>query len=111
MGKVGNVSWVRKYGEEGSFGLLPEELAELMVTNDDNDDDDDGDGALRRRDTIVDEALKNDPLLRMCRAECLYALFLGTVEEPAMEKMGQSSQLPGGSAVDFLDADKMEVLG
>jgi len=99
LDRVRDVLWVSKYGEEGSFGLVKDELLGEVADNF-------GDGIQRR---IVDEALTNDPLLRMCRAECLYALFLVTVEGPTMKKMKQPP-VPGGSGVDFLDTDKMEVL-
>ncbi len=89
--QVKKTSWVLKYGEEASFGLTKEEFEE--------------DG----NDSQFKERLKNDPLMRMCRAECLYALFLRTIEMPSMAKM---NQIPadGTSGVDFLDADRMEVL-
>jgi len=38
----------------------------------------------------------------------LLALFLDTVERPRLEEMGED--LPGGSAADFIDADRREAL-
>ncbi len=89
--QVKKTSWVLKYGEEASFGLTKEEF----------EDD--------RNDSLLKQRLKDDPLLRMCRAECLYALFLRTVEMPTMAKM---NQIPadGATGVDFLDNERMEVL-
>jgi hypothetical protein len=81
--KVANVEWVKKYGEWATFGVLEDE-------------------------SNVQERIKTDPLFALSRAECLLALFLDTVEAPQMEKLGQTA--PGGSGVDFLDADRQEVL-
>ena len=57
----------------------------------------------------------DDPLLRMNRAESLYALFLRNVEMPSMEKAGQipadSANAGGnGGGIDFLDQDRLEAL-
>lgn len=90
--RVKGAKWVTKYGEEASFGLLKDECKE------DGCDEKD----LRQR-------LKDDPLMRMCRAECLYAMFLKNVELPAMTKSGQVAS-DGSKGIDFLDADRMEVL-
>mmetsp|Transcript_11127 Transcript_11127/g.20168 ORF Transcript_11127/g.20168 Transcript_11127/m.20168 type:complete len:246 (+) Transcript_11127:279-1016(+) len=81
--KVANVEWVKKYEEWDTFGVLEDE-------------------------SQVQDRIRMDPLFAMSRAECLLALFLDTVESPRMEKIGQSA--PGGSGVDFLDADRQEVL-
>jgi hypothetical protein len=81
--KVSRVGWVKKYNEWSSFGVL--------------EDPED-----------VPERTKTDPLFAVCRAECLLALFLHSVEAPQMRKIGQ--EVPGGSLVDFLDADRQEVL-
>lgn len=85
------VSWIAKYHEWNSFGI---------VLGDDADDETD----LQK----VNEQILLDPLLTMNRAECLLALFLATVEAPSLEKSQQ--QVPGGSQVDFLDDDRKEVL-
>lgn len=81
--KVANVEWIRKYGEWTTFGVLEDE-------------------------SQVQERIQMDPLFALSRAECLLALFLDTVEAPQMQKIGQAA--PGGSVVDFLDADRQEVL-
>jgi hypothetical protein len=54
--------------------------------------------------------IRNDPLFRMNRAECLLALFLTNVERPRMEAMNMI--LPGGgsSNVDFIDDDRLRVI-
>lgn len=83
--------WITKYGEENSFGLIKDELLEEDVK------------------VLVKKKMKDDPLCRMCRAECLYALFLRDVEQPTMEKLGQVP-VDGHSGVDFLDAERLEVL-
>lgn len=92
--KVKGTPWVSKYGEEASFGVLAEECK---------------DGECGDNDKLLKKRLKDDPLFRMCRAECLYALFLKTIEIPTMAKIGQ---LPadGANGIDFLDSDRIEVL-
>lgn len=93
--RVKGTKWVMKYGEEASFGLMKDECK---------------DGCDKKEvDADVKQRLRDDPLMRMCRSECLYALFLQTVEMPAMEKIGQ---LPSdaSSGIDFLDSDRIEVL-
>jgi hypothetical protein len=82
--------WVSKYGEWDSFGVLVDESGVDTVAS------------------ILDERIVSDPLFTMNRAECLLAIFLHTVEAPTMQKINQT--VPGGSAVDFLDADRLEVL-
>lgn len=81
--RVSGVDWIEKYNEWATFGVLKDE-SEIM------------------------ERIRGDPLFTMCRAECLLALFLDTVEAPQMEKIGQTAA--GGSNVDFLDADRQKVL-
>lgn len=81
--RVVAVEWVKKYGEWSMFGVLEDESS-------------------------VKEKIQADPLFTLCRAECLLALFLDTVEAPQMEKIGWTA--PGGSLVDFLDEDRLQVL-
>ena len=54
------------------------------------------------------DSIKINPLFRMNRAEFLPALFLSTVEQPKLESLGED--IAGGSKVDFIDADRLEVL-
>jgi hypothetical protein len=79
-------SWVAKYAAWDSFGVLQQE--ELSKE--------------------VDRRILDDPLFGMSRAECLLALFLTTVEAPALEL--QNIAAAGGSQVDFLDEDRKEAL-
>ena len=90
--KVKATAWIAKYGDWDSYGVLAEEC---------KDDSGDDEGDVRQRIT-------DDPLFAMTRAECLLALFLETVETPALEKAGQS--VPDKGNVDFLDEDRKEVL-
>lgn len=83
--KCQSAGWIAKYQEWSSFGVLAEETPEA-----------------------VDEQVLTDPLFCMNRAECLLALFLSRVEAPSLLKSKQ--EVPGGSAIDFLDADRREVL-
>jgi len=114
--RVRGTKWVMKYGEENSFGLIKEECANYG--NNDNSgegdgdcSDDDGDSSGDGETTVdtMKERVRMDPLLRMCRAECLYALFLKEVEMPSMEKAGLIA-VDSGSGIDFLDGDRLEVL-
>lgn len=84
--KVAATSWIAKFADWDSFGVLANE-------------DDLGD---------VHQRVKDDPLFAMTRAECLLALFLETVEAPSMEKAGQEA--PDKGLIDFLDEDRKEVL-
>jgi hypothetical protein len=114
--KVMGTSWVKKYGEESMFGVCNVELSEGYKPSDvTNIVDADADGDAKDGIDEVLEKLKDDPLLRMCRAECLYALFLRNVEMPSMAKIGvipvDSVNAGGhGGGIDFLDQEKMEVL-
>lgn len=117
--KVRNVGWIKKYGEESSFGVCKVELDEgysaSLITNGAKCDEDGQSLSFDPRINQMLMKLGDDPLLRMCRAECLYALFLKNVEIPSMAKAGQipidAANLNGsGSGVDFLDQDRLEVL-
>ena len=99
--KANEVNWVTKYGEEESFGLLKMECQATA-----NDKDVAGEKAQLEKQLA--EMIKTNPLFRMNRAECLLSLFLSTVEKPQMKKLRQD--VPGGSEVDFIDADRLEVL-
>lgn len=99
--KVNAAEWVFDYGEEMSFGLLGKECQRAR----------DGKGAdyltVELEKELADN-IKINPLLRMNRAECLLALFLETVEKPKLEMIGED--VAGGSEVDFIDVDRLEVL-
>jgi hypothetical protein len=101
--RVKGVGWVSKYGEEESFGVLRGECK----------DDKDGASSSSDMDSEVEkklaETIKLNPLFRMNRAECLLGLFLDTVERPKLELLGDES-VAGGSEVDFIDTDRLEVL-
>ncbi|KAL3936076.1 MAG: hypothetical protein SGBAC_008530 [Bacillariaceae sp.] len=84
--KVRNVGWIAKYNEWATFGTLKDES----------------------KDGAVDDRIKDDPLFCVSRAECLLALFLDTVEVPTLAKANHT--VPDGSTLDFLDADRIEVL-
>lgn len=103
VSRVNDVTWVRKYGEEESFGLLKKEAA-LLLEEDKQTVSDDNE-ALEKQ---LADTIKINPLFRMNRAECLLALFLSTVEKPKLDMVGED--MPGGSNVDFIDADRLEVL-
>jgi len=92
--QVTSVGWVQKYGEWDSFGLLQQELAES-----ENSDD---------QTQLIADRIQIDPLFRMNRAECLLALFLLQVEIPKLQILDE--QVEGGSQVDFMDEDRLEVL-
>jgi hypothetical protein len=83
--KVSKVEWIAKYNEWATFGTLETE-----------------------NDESVDQRIKDDPLFSVSRAECLLALFLKTVETPALEKANET--VPDGSKIDFLDKDRLDVI-
>eukprot|EP00980_Cylindrotheca_fusiformis_P000310 scaffold73_cov118-Cylindrotheca_fusiformis.AAC.6 len=87
--KVGKVGWIAKYNEWATFGTVKAENADDAKS--------------------VNEKIRDDPLFCLNRAECLLALFLKHVELPGLEKAKHS--VPDGSKIDFLDADRLEVLG
>mmetsp|Transcript_35501 Transcript_35501/g.42803 ORF Transcript_35501/g.42803 Transcript_35501/m.42803 type:complete len:246 (-) Transcript_35501:37-774(-) len=95
--KVRSAPWVKKYKDYSSFGVIEAEC--------DGDGNDVLSGELK--DSCL-TCLKDDPLLRMNRAECLLAIFLDEVEKPKLELLGES--LPGGCDVDFMSSDRLEVL-
>jgi hypothetical protein len=84
--RVSEVAWISKYEEWASFGILEDSS----------------------NDALVQERTKTDPLFCMARAECMLAIFLNTVEAPKLAELGED--VPGGSVVDFIDADRLEVL-
>jgi len=102
--RVNTAKWVAKYGEHGSFGVLKSECKRAV------DDANKSEGI--EIDSKVEKELTNrirdDPLFRMCRAECMLAVYLQTVEVPKLLDVGET--VAGGSAVDFLDEDRKEVL-
>lgn len=100
ISRVNGVKWVRKYGEEESFGVLKKECQAA-----EEDEQPASDEALEKQ---LADTIKINPLFRMNRAECLLALFLTTVEQPKLKMLGED--VAGGSAVDFIDADRLEVL-
>ena len=91
--KVNTAKWVAKYGEHGSFGVLKSECKRLSGEEIEKE---------------LSDRIRDDPLFRMCRAECLLAVFLQTVEVPKLLEVGET--VAGGSVVDFLDEDRKEVL-
>eukprot|EP00986_Skeletonema_menzelii_P006576 scaffold2505_cov157-Skeletonema_menzelii.AAC.3 len=102
VGKVKGVGWVSKYGEEESFGVLKSECSSS------SNEDDDEDGTKKEElEKKVAEMIKLNPLFRMNRAECLLCLFLDTVERPKLDMLGEDRI---NSDVDFIDADRLEVL-
>ena len=101
--KVNTAKWVAKYSEHGSFGVLKSECK--RVAAEEASDKIEIDANIEKELT---DRIRDDPLFRMCRAECLLAVFLQTVEVPKLLEVGES--VAGGSAVDFLDEDRKEVL-
>lgn len=93
VSSVKQVGWVEKYMEFDSFGILPQEC-KISESND--------------YSSMLAERIQFDPLFRMNRAECLLALFFVLVEIPKLEILGE--EVAGGSQIDFLDQDRLEVL-
>jgi len=86
--KCSRTSWVSKYGEWESFGVLQNERSTEMGS--------------------VNKIILDDPLFVMNRAECLLAIFIHQVEAPELEL--KNATVAGGSTVDFIDSDRREVL-
>ena len=86
--------WIAKYQEWSTFGVLEEECV--------------GDRDAEAVTAAVDKRVQSDPLFALCRAECLLALFLSTVEQP--ELAAKNATVPDQSRIDFLDSDRREVL-
>lgn len=86
--KCQSASWIAKYNEWNSFGILSDERDSLI--------------------TQVHDRIKRDPLFTLNRAECLLALYLKSVEAPELALKNATVQ--DNSQVDFLDADRAEVL-
>lgn len=84
--------WVSKYNEHGMFGVTHVECEPGL-----------------RYTPLVSQPLIEDPLLRMCRAECLLALFIHHVEIPGLKKAGVE-EIAGGSRIDFIDQERLSVL-
>lgn len=109
MRKVNGAKWVRRYGEEEIFGVLKKECEQHQrrLAGGEELDALEEEGAETVEKQLAD-TIKINPLLRMNRAECLLALFLTTVEAPKLDALGEG--VAGGSRVDFIDADRLEVL-
>jgi hypothetical protein len=82
--------WVSKYKEYDIFGVT---VAECCSGDLD----------------VACQSLIHNPLLRMCRAECLLALFIHHIEIPGLKKAGVE-QITGGSEIDFIDQERLAVL-
>lgn len=85
--RVSEIDWIAQYDEWGTFGV---------VQNEDN------------TRSAVDERVVQDPLFCLSRAECLLAIFLQEVEVPQLRRVNET--VPDDSRIDFLDADRLEVL-
>jgi hypothetical protein len=86
--KCQSASWIDKYNEWNNFGVLLDE-GESPITQ-------------------VHERITRDPLFTLNRAECLLALYLNSVEAPELAL--KNATVVDNSQVDFLDADRAEVL-
>lgn len=111
--KVGMVESVWRYGEEMNYGLIKSEKNYCNKNNNNNNSGEEDTAAVslqldEEMEKKLGENLKMNPLLRMNRAECLLALFIETVEKPKLKLVGE--EVAGGSEVDFVDGDRLEVL-
>ena len=80
-------TWIGKYNEWDTFGVLKDE---------------------KEQEKELFQRILDDPLFCMNRAECLLALFLRNVEEPQLK--AKKEEVPDNSLVDFLDEDRSGVL-
>ena len=110
--RVTCVDWIADYGEWSTFGVLEEEC---------NTADDGGGGGVDSNDDtttpttttppnnlLPHQTIVDDPLFALNRAECLLGIFIKEVEIPSLIKAKET--VPDDSKIDFLDADRMEVL-
>lgn len=102
-------TWIARYGDYDSFGIL---ATELHADDDNNNDERNctstaSTSDIRRR-IAVHERIQQDPMFGLNRAECLLALFLHQVEAPELKRKNMT--VPDNSVVDFLDADRKTVL-
>lgn len=79
--------WIATYNDWDRFGVSPPSDSRIEDT---------------------EQRLASDALFRLCRAECLLALFMHNVEKPELEMAGET--VPDKSAIDFIDEDRKEVL-
>ncbi|GKY96736.1 hypothetical protein MPSEU_000633100 [Mayamaea pseudoterrestris] len=75
-----------KYNEWELFGVVKEEP---------------NNGSTRKQ-------LETNPLFALSRAECLLAMYLQNIEAP--ELLRKNVTVPGGSVIDFIDQDRVELL-
>eukprot|EP00567_Pseudictyota_dubia_P001836 CAMPEP_0197468784 /NCGR_PEP_ID=MMETSP1175-20131217/66266_1 /TAXON_ID=1003142 /ORGANISM="Triceratium dubium, Strain CCMP147" /LENGTH=311 /DNA_ID=CAMNT_0043004903 /DNA_START=104 /DNA_END=1039 /DNA_ORIENTATION=+ len=108
--RAGAVGWVRKYNEYGSFGVLKSECGAAVEAAEEGEKVEDSGARSFDVETEAElcDRIRDDPLFRMCRAECLLGLFIQNVEIPQLEQVGQ--EVAGGSKIDFIDEDRKEVL-
>jgi hypothetical protein len=91
--KCSSASWVDKYDEWHSFGVLKQE-GTSHVANDSR--------------AALQDRIQSDPLFVMHRSECLLALFLHQIEAPELAR--RNATVSDQSTVDFLDSDRRHVL-
>lgn len=97
--KTSTQTWITKYNEWDTFGVMAEEAEEEQEKQNSND---------TTTTTLLQNRIKDDPLFTLNRAECLLGLFLHTIEIPQLIKIGQ--EVPDKSIIDFLDEDRKDVL-
>jgi hypothetical protein len=94
-----STQWVAKYNEWERFGVV----SSISSSNRQGED------ATATTTTVTTQKLLLvDGLFRLNRAECLLALFLHRVERP--ELMKKALSVPDNSTIDFIDADRLQVL-
>ena len=100
-----NVPYIWKYNEWHTYGLVRP------------DENDTNDARPQQQQQQVQLSFGNnnnnnndniDPLLLLNRAECCLALFIQTVEIPELQR--KNATVPDESRIDFLDADRYQVL-
>lgn len=97
--RVSTVDWIDTYNEWNTFGTIKK----ITTTTDDDSNDE-----KKTYEMSLNEKIIDDPFFTICRAECLLALFLQTIEIPQLQKVNES--VPDDSTIDFLDEDRAEVL-
>ena len=109
-----NVPYIWKYNEWHAYGLVRPPTTPIPNDHDENDTKDARQQQQQLQQQQQQLSLGNnnndsiDPLLLLNRAECCLALFIQTVEIPELQR--KNATVPDESRIDFLDADRYQVL-
>jgi len=98
IGQVQKSSWIYKYNEYHIFGVCKDEYGRNNNTTTTQEE------TIQDRNSLL---FIQDPLLRMCRAECLLALFIHGIEILSLRKAGVLEISGGSNCIDFIDQERL----